>query len=88
MSDIIKAAARVLSQTDDPGDDSTLWEDRTPEAERVLRAVTPLIRADALEEAAKVAEEVSSGQTATRNKIALRIRALISPRPSPTDDSA
>jgi hypothetical protein len=44
----------------------------------VLTAVTPLIRAAALEEAAVVAEEI----------IAAAIRALISPSPSPSDASA
>ncbi|MEK1930345.1 MAG: hypothetical protein AAAC47_11280 [Pararhizobium sp.] len=76
MSDpIIEAAARALRK------EPILFDyppDECLEIVRVvLAAVTPLIRAAALEEAAVVAEEVSSGQTVTRKKIAFRIRALI-----------
>jgi predicted transcriptional regulator len=54
----------------------------------VLTAVTPLIRAAALEEAAVVAEEISPEVFQTPSDIAAAIRALISPSPSPSDASA
>jgi len=63
--DNIEAAARALKDWSDP-----------PEARRVaaavLTAVTPLLRDDALEEAAKVAMDHPSGSY----EVAIAIRAL------------
>jgi hypothetical protein len=81
---IIEAAARALR------DESYMFFEMD-EAQRlaiaVLAAVTPLIRAAALEEAAKVAEDYRmTSQVA--DVIAEDIRALKPASPSPSADSA
>jgi hypothetical protein len=86
---IIEAAARALQKflgVDSSDIPSRPW---LSQAEAVLAAVAPLIRAAALEEAAVVAEEFSLNVApgATR-QIATAIRALIVTSPLPPDDSA
>jgi hypothetical protein len=55
---------------------------------RDAAAIIPLIRAAALEEAVKVAEEISPEVFQTPSDIAAIIRALKPPSPSPSDASA
>lgn len=90
MSDdpaIIEAAARALFASEMPGSE---WEvfpglhdkyrsnARTIErlAEVILAAATPLIRAQALEEAAKVADKFTCGLCGMDDSAAREIRAL------------
>jgi hypothetical protein len=70
--DIIEAAARAMAGYVWPGEDE-LHHDL---AARVLAAVTPLIRAAALEEAALVAEKQPYYPADICNLIAAVIRAL------------
>jgi len=82
---IIEAAARALACL--PGNDD-LHRDL---AERVLAAVTPPIRAAALEQAAKVAEDYDGEFEEihmAQGDIAAGIRALKPASPSPSADSA
>jgi len=77
---IIEAAARVLESLDDDScglDDCADWyQDKLrQQAEAILAAVTPLIRAAALEEAAVVAED-EDGWPRTTAEIAAAIRAI------------
>jgi hypothetical protein len=74
MSDeaIIEAAARALMTASAFGHKS----DAKKLARAALTAVTPLIRADTLEEAAKVAEEHRPLKTRDMEDIAAAIRAL------------
>ena len=90
---IIEAAARALYAHDTRDDDAwkgrtwgfeTKSEDYFNLATTVLAAVTPLIRAEALEEAAQVAENHSWGSP----PIGTAIRALKPASPSPSADSA
>ena len=60
----------------------------TESVDTMLAAVTPLIRAAALEEAAKVIDDDEFYSERTPEEVAAAIRALISPSPPPTADSA
>ena len=85
---VIDVAAQTLK---DAADLSAFWDDEVETrrvAQAVLATVTPLIRAQALEEAAKVAEEHYLVSTMETDEIAAAIRALKSDAPAPPDDSA
>jgi hypothetical protein len=88
---IIEAASKAMC---DAADFSSFWSDGDEAwrvATSIIAAVTPLIRAAALEEAAKVAEEhdVDTNEAwEALDRIAAAIRALIPASPSPSADSA
>jgi hypothetical protein len=82
---VIDVAAQALR---DAADLSAFWDDEIEArrvAQAVLAAVTPLIRAAALEEAAKVADGCSGKIWC---EIADRVRALIPATPPPPDPRA
>jgi hypothetical protein len=88
-ADIIEAAARALRETEDLldvrcGDD----DDAQKIVHAILTAVTPLIRADALEKAARAFEPDDDGHDShhchfTAEEIAAVIRSLKERPPSP-----
>lgn len=77
MSDIIDAAARALYPYSGPPATETRLLEVHAAAHAVLTAVTPLIRAAALEEAAQTVETMLGRRDAyARDNIATSIRAL------------
>jgi hypothetical protein len=74
---IIEAAARALRKIEDNPNDVPIWGGgHYFTAERVLAAVTPLIRAAALEEAAAMVEQSTLVDYSLLKYFAADIRAL------------
>jgi len=86
---IIETARRALY-----GIEELCWDqDDERKVNTVIAAVAPLIRAQVLEEAAAFFETCgedypSEGDWLMRGDVAAQLRALISPSPSPSSDSA
>jgi hypothetical protein len=73
--DIIEAAARALYKQHAVKGGDHCWDDFVPDAEAVLAAVTPMIEARTLEQAAQTFDDYySTGHN--REEIAAAIRAL------------
>jgi len=70
---ITEAAARAMFEVDET---ATLDETELARASWIVAAIAPLIRDDALEEAATVAEKYRAGAYEARQRIAAAIRAL------------
>jgi hypothetical protein len=73
---ILEAAARALFKRHAVKGGDHFWDDFVPDAEAVAAAVTPLIRAQALEKAAQVAEGYSRWSNDDPYEIAAAIRAM------------
>jgi hypothetical protein len=80
--EVVEAVAKVIATTTEPIDK---WRYHLPEARAAIAAARPAIRAEALEEAAKAADEAtafddalqkSAGCWTTGQRIAASIRAL------------